>query len=124
MTKYKLSKRSVNNMKGINPKLQVIIGLMLDRSPYDFIVTEGLRTEERQRMLVDTGKSKTMKSYHLRGNAFDIAIINEKGNVTWDSKYYKEFADVVYKLASRLGFSVTWGGSWRSFKDCPHFQVK
>ncbi|MEG1087583.1 MAG: M15 family metallopeptidase [Cetobacterium sp.] len=123
MTKYKFSKRSLSNIEGIDYRLIILLGLMLDHSPYDFTVTEGLRTKERQAQLVKEGKSKTINSKHIIGSAFDIAIIDEKGNITWDLKYYKEFAEVFLKLAERLGFYCTWGGSWKSFVDGPHFQI-
>lgn len=123
MTKYKFSKRSLSNIEGIDPRLIILLGLMLQHSPYDFIVTEGVRTKERQKQLVKEGKSKTMNSRHLTGSAFDIAMIDENGTVTWERRYYKSFADVFLKLAARLGFEVEWGGNWKTFIDCPHFQI-
>lgn len=121
MTKYKFSKRSLSNIEGIDYRLIILLGLMLDHSPYDFTVTEGLRTKERQAQLVKEGKSKTMNSKHIIGSAFDIAIIDEKGNITWDLKYYKEFAEVIKKLAKRLGFEIECGADWGW--DGPHIQI-
>lgn len=121
MTKYKFSKRSLSNIEGIDYRLIILLGLMLDHSPYDFTVTEGLRTKERQAQLVKEGKSKTMNSKHIIGSAFDIAIIDEKGNITWDLKYYKEFAEVIKKLAKRLGFDIECGADWGW--DGPHIQI-
>lgn len=123
MTKYKFSKRSLSNIEGIDFRLIILLGLMLDYSPYDFVVTEGVRTEERQKQLVAEGKSKTMKSKHLTGSAFDIAIIDENGQVTWDIKYYREFADVIMQLAHRLGFNIECGAYWENFIDEPHVQI-
>ncbi len=121
MTKYKFSKRSLSNIEGIDYRLIILLGLMLDHSPHDFTVTEGLRTKERQAQLVKEGKSKTMNSKHIIGSAFDIAIIDEKGNITWDLKYYKEFAEVIKKLAKRLGFDIECGADWGW--DGPHVQI-
>lgn len=122
MTRWKLSKRSLDNIKGIDYRLIILIGLMLDESPYDFAVTEGLRTSERQKQLVAEGKSKTMSSKHLTGKAFDIAILKD-GAVTWDIKYYIEFADVIMQLAHRLGFNIECGAHWKNFVDGPHIQI-
>lgn len=122
MTRWKLSKRSLGNIKGIDYRLIILIGLMLDESPYDFAVTEGLRTSERQKQLVAEGKSKTMNSKHLTGKAFDIAILKD-GAVTWDIKYYREFADVIMQLAHRLGFNIECGAHWENFVDGPHIQI-
>ncbi|MGL5714600.1 MAG: M15 family metallopeptidase [Paraclostridium sp.] len=123
MTKYKFSKRSLGNIEGIDYRLVILLGLMLEHSEYDFIVTEGVRTKERQAQLVKEGKSKTMNSRHLTGSAFDIAMIDEKGNVTWDLKYYRSFAETIKKLAKRLGFNIECGIDWKSFVDGPHVQV-
>lgn len=123
MVKYKFSKRSLSNIQGIDYRLIILLGLMLEYSPYDFVVTEGLRTRERQEQLVREGKSKTMNSRHLTGKAFDIAMLDKEGKVTWDLNYYKAFADVFLKLSERLGFKCEWGGNWKSFIDGPHFQI-
>lgn len=118
---YRFSNRSLKNLKGVDAKLVILAGLMLNISPYDFVITEGLRTKERQKFLVKTGKSQTMNSKHITGHAIDIAILIN-GKVTWDLKYYKEFAYEFKKLAKLLNFNVTWGGDWKSFVDAPHFQ--
>ena len=78
---------------------------------------------KRQIELVAQGKSKTLKSYHLKGKAVDIAIWID-GKVTWDFKYYKEVADCVKEVAKKLGYIITWGGDWKIFKDGPHFQIE
>ena len=123
MTKYKFSKRSLQNIEGIDYRLIILLGLMLDYSPYDFVVIEGVRTEERQKQLVADGKSKTMKSKHLTGSAFDIAMLDENGEVTWDKKYYGAFAEQFIRLANRLGFNVECGCYWQNFVDACHFQI-
>lgn len=120
---YRFSNRSLKNLKGVDAKLVILAGLMLNISPYDFVITEGLRTRERQKFLVKTGKSQTMNSKHLTGHAIDIAILIN-GKVTWEYKYYKEFAYEFKKLAKFLNFNVTWGGDWKSFIDAPHFSIK
>lgn len=124
MTKYKFSKRSLNNinLEGLDHRLILLLGLMLEFSPYDFVVTETLRTKERQAQLVKEGKSKTMNSKHITGKAFDIAILIDN-KITWDLKYYQEFGNIILKLAKRLGFPVECGCFWKSFVDGPHVQI-
>lgn len=123
MTRYKFSKRSLGNIEGIDYRLIILLGLMLDHSPYDFVVTEGVRSKERQAQLVAEGKSKTMNSKHLTGSAFDVAMLDENGQVTWDLKYYRAFADKIMQLAHRLGFNIECGVYWDSFVDGPHVQI-
>lgn len=119
---YRFSKNSLDNLKGIDTRLIIMAGLMLDASVYDFVVTEGLRTVERQKFLVSKGKSQTMNSKHIIGKAFDIAILVD-GKANWEYKHYKAFADDFKRIAKFLNFNVTWGGDWHSFVDCPHFQI-
>ena len=120
---YKFSKRSLNNLKGIDARLVVLFSLMLDYSPFDFIVTEGLRTIERQKQLLIEGKSTTMNSRHLKGGAVDVVLLVQ-GKINWDISNYKLFSIEVKKVAKKLGFKITWGGDWKSFVDGPHFQIE
>ena len=120
---YKLSRRSLDRMAGVHPKLVEVVKLAITRSPLDFSITEGLRTIERQRELVKAGKSKTMNSRHLKGEAVDICILID-GKANWDLRNYRLVADTFKACAHELGVAVTWGGDWQSFVDGPHFQIE
>ena len=120
---FKFSSRSKERLKGVNEKLVDVIEASLMESPYDFGITEGLRTIEKQKEYVKAGKSQTMKSYHLRGKAVDIVVYKD-GKVTWDLKYYKEVADVIKSVAKSKGVRITWGGDWKTLVDGPHFQIE
>ena len=120
---YKFSKRSLRNLKGVDERLVKLMEEVLSISPYDFGITEGLRTIEKQKEYVRTGKSQTMNSYHLKGKAVDIVVYKD-GEVTWDLKYYKEIADLVKKIAEHDGLKITWGGDWKTLVDGPHFQLE
>lgn len=120
---FRFGTRSNNNLKGVKPELVKLMKESIVNSPYDFMITCGLRTKEEQKVLVATGKSRTMKSKHLTGDAVDIAVL-VNGEVSWDLKYYKEVATHVKKMAKTLGIRVTWGGDWSGFIDGPHFQLE
>lgn len=120
---FSFSKTSLDKMNGVDSKLVNLMKEAIKNSPYDFGITEGIRTLERQKELFAQGKTKTLKSYHLVGKAVDIAVwIN--GEITWDFKYYKEVADHIKEVAKKLGYVITWGGDWKKFKDGPHFQIE
>jgi len=51
--------------------------------------------------------------------AFDIAFVTLKKTLSWDNKYFKQFADILNIVEPR----IEWGGSWSSFKDAPHYQL-
>lgn len=120
---YKFSKRSLDNLKGVDERLVKLMEEVLSISPYDFGITEGLRTIEKQKEYVRTGKSQTMNSYHLKGKAVDIVVYKD-GEVTWDLKYYKEIAKIVKETATEKGLKITWGGDWKTLVDGPHFQLE
>lgn len=120
---YRFSDKSKRILETVDVRLQNLMKAAIYDSPYDFGITEGIRTLERQKELVAQGKSKTLKSYHLRGKAVDIAIWID-GEVTWNFKYYKEVADHIKEVARKLGYVITWGGDWKSLKDGPHFQIE
>lgn len=120
---YKFSKRSLDNLKGVDERLIKLMKEVLSISPYDFGITEGLRTIEKQKEYVRTGKSQTINSYHLKGKAVDIVVYKD-GRVTWDLKYYKEIADIVKETAAEKGLKITWGGDWKTLVDGPHFQLE
>lgn len=120
---YKFSERSKEKLKTVDIRLQNLMNMAIKNSPYDFGITEGIRTLKRQKELVAQGKSKTLKSYHLVGKAVDIKIY-VNGEITWDFKYYKEVANHIKEVAKKLGYVITWGGDWKTFKDGPHFQIE
>lgn len=108
-------------MKGVHPDLVSIVSLAIERTDTDFMVTEGLRTKERQAELVKAGASKTMNSRHLTGHAVDIAAI-VSGSVRWDWPLYEKLSKAMKQAAYELNLQVEWGGDWK-MKDGPHFQL-
>ncbi len=122
----KLNERSINNLKGIHPALINVAhkaAEMMEELPtYSFVITQGLRTLEEQKRLLAEKKSRTLKSKHLTGHAFDIAVFVD-GKLTWDIKEYKKVAKIIKEAAEELNVEIEWGGDWVSFVDAPHFQI-
>lgn len=96
--------------------------------PFDIIVLEGIRSPERQKQLVAEGKSKTMNSRHLTGDAVDLAPYPIDWN---DKKRFEEMASHMLAASKLVGVRITWGGDWNEngrsddekFYDGPHFQL-
>jgi peptidoglycan LD-endopeptidase CwlK len=119
----RLSQRSEDNLRGVNQKLVDVVRRAIEITEIDFMVTEGLRTEERQRELYNKKLSKTMKSKHLVGRAVDLApLVN--GRVSWDWPAFYPMAKAMKQAASELGVKIVWGGDWKTFKDGPHFELE
>lgn len=120
---YKLGSRSKKRLVGVHPDLVKVVKKAIAITEVDFTVLEGLRTKERQRKLVASGASRTMKSRHLTGHAVDLGAYVD-GEVRWDWPLYYEIAAAMKRAACELGVQMVWGGDWTTFKDGPHFQLK
>lgn len=134
---FKFSKNSLKKLEGLHPKLQKFFQELIKISPYDFSITQGVRTAEEQNKLYQQGRTAPGKivtncdGYKLKSNhqvksdglgyAGDIAVlVNNK--ITWEEKYYKEVANSARELMKK--YNIEWGGDWKSFKDLPHFEYK
>jgi peptidoglycan L-alanyl-D-glutamate endopeptidase CwlK len=116
---YTLGPRSRDNLEGVHTDLQRVVERAIEITDKDFTVIEGLRDIERQRELVNTGKSTTMNSRHLTGHAVDIA----PWPISWDWEYFYPIADAMKQAAEELEVDLEWGGDWKSFPDGPHYQL-
>ncbi len=119
---FRLSTRSRTRLKGVHPALVAVVEGALARSSIDFMVTEGLRTPERQAALVKAGASRTQKSRHLTGHAVDVAALID-GQVRWDWPLYGRIAEAFKVAATDLKTPIIWGGDWASLRDGPHFEL-
>lgn len=123
MTTHVFSEKSNSKLVGVDERLVRVATLALQLSPVDFGITEGLRTLERQKQLVKAGASKTLRSKHLEGKAIDVVAYLD-GEVRWDWPLYEKIAKAFKQAADELGYKITWGGNWATFKDGPHFQIE
>jgi peptidoglycan L-alanyl-D-glutamate endopeptidase CwlK len=126
--------KSRENLEGVSPALVSLFEEVVKH--FDCTVLEGVRTPERQKSLVNMGKSKTLESKHLMGKAVDVAPYP----VHWprkESEYYAKalaryyyFGGFVKAMATAMGIKIRWGGDWdgdtevndQSFDDLPHFE--
>lgn len=120
---FHLSERSEKALKGVDADLVKVIRIAVVDSPYDFVITEGLRSAERQEEMRRTKKSQVKHSKHQDGLAVDIMCYDENGNGTWEHKYYNAVAAHIKKIAEVNEVEIEWGGDWQRFVDAVHFQV-
>lgn len=123
MNQNPLSERSERNLVGVHTELVRVVRLAHERSEIEFIVTEGLRSAERQAALVKAGASWTLRSRHLTGHAIDVAAMLG-GEVSWDWPLYYKIAEAMRAAAAELKVPIVWGGSWSGKKkDGPHYEL-
>jgi peptidoglycan L-alanyl-D-glutamate endopeptidase CwlK len=147
---FKLSQRSLDNLKGVDERLQKAVQHAIGETKVDFGVICGLRTIDEQRELVAKGASQTLKSKHLDGEAVDLmAYIGSRGS--WELNLYDDIADAMREGAERANVPIRWGAAWhihdirdwkgtmeeamneyidlrrkqgrRPFIDAPHFEI-
>lgn len=90
-------------------------------------IISGTRTYEDQNKLYRQGrygnpgpivtKARGGQSNHNFGIAWDIGIFRDDGSYSRDASDYND-------LAGYATGTLEWGGSWRSFTDPPHYQLR
>lgn len=119
--RYHLGLISIRNLIGVDSGLVAVVVRAINITLVDFRVHEGVRSAERQRYLVNRGKSKTMNSRHLIGEAVDLHPIPlswDPSDSSWDA-----VASAMHQASRELSVPVEngyelWG--W----DRPHWQRK
>jgi peptidoglycan L-alanyl-D-glutamate endopeptidase CwlK len=133
-----LGSRSLARLEGVHPDLVRVVKRAAAMSDLDFTVLEGLRTEARQKQLLQQGATKTMNSRHLTGHAVDLGAMMD-GTVRWDWGLYLKLAEIIRSASACEKVPIRWGGTWkllsaiqgpitgknlsRSFPDGPHFEL-
>lgn len=120
-----LNSVSEKRLRGVHPDLVRVVrrcAVSWNDPDTGFIVTQGLRTLEEQKVLKAKGASRTLRSRHLTGHAVDLAV-SVQGQIRWDWPLYSKLAKAMKDAAKAEKVPLEWGGDWASFKDGPHFQL-
>ena len=127
----RFSQRSKDRLDTCHPDLRKVFNEVIKH--VDCTILEGVRTLDRQKELVRTGKSKTLKSKHLPGSdglsrAVDVAPYP----IDWNNKErFYIFAGFVKGIAAEMGIKIRMGADWdgdfttrdQTFHDLPHFEL-
>lgn len=122
-----LTPRCEAHLQGVHPDLARVVRMAADRDR--FRITEGLRSFNRQKELVASGKSKTMNSRHLTGHAVDFIAIGNDNVATYDMNDMRRVAETMRAAATECGVKIEWGaaakygGDFKTFNDSPHLQL-
>ena len=127
MEHHRYSQRSLDRLSNAHHDLELVMILALKKSKYDIGITETLRTIERQKELINQGKSTTMDSRHLPNKdgvseAVDF-VAYKNGKPTYEPSVLRKVAGAIFDAAFELGIHIQWGGHWESFQDMPHIQL-
>ncbi len=124
---YKFGKRSKERLKGVHPKLVNVLNELI--KIMDVTIIEGLRSEERQKELLEQGKTKTKFSKHIKGKAVDLAPYP----IDWeDRERFHYMGGMIRGIGKQLHTDIRWGGDWdsdgeikdNSFDDLVHVEIR
>jgi predicted chitinase len=98
--------------------------LIRKASELGFLASGGelYRTPDQQALHVKHGRSKTLKSLHLKRLAVDLNFFREAPDGTLTLTYDVAELRALGEFWESLDPANRWGGHWTSFKDVPHFE--
>lgn len=138
-----MNTRTAKNIATLDPKAQKHFKAFAEQAEAlvsslgcDYIGISGNRTYAEQDKLYAQGRTAAGKivtnakggqSNHNFAIAMDFGVFKNKKYLDSGTKAEKSLASGIHrmvaeKLAKKHG--LEWGGSWTSFKDQPHFEVK
>jgi peptidoglycan L-alanyl-D-glutamate endopeptidase CwlK len=138
---FTFSERSLNNLKGVHPKLVAVVHRALELSTIDFTVLEGVRTQARQDELWAQGRTtpgqvvtwvQTSGTHGIQADGYGHAVDLAPYPIDWtDQKRFDQLATVMFAAAKELGVTLRWGGNWdmdnfvheHGESDSPHFEL-
>lgn len=138
---YKFSARSLKNLLGVHPRLTAVVRRALEISPVDFMVVEGVRSQQRQLELYAQGRTKpgrivtwTKNSRHFlnpsTGYGHAVDLLPEPYD--WrENEPFDKLAKAMFDAAAELNVPIRWGADWdrdgqpreRGETDSPHFEL-
>lgn len=147
----KYGARSLKTLYGIHPNLIYVLMEAINDSPYDYTITNGVRSTKEQQALYALGRTTenhdgktakrplgftvtdkngvTNKSNHQpKADGFGYAVdlypyVNGTVDLHNKSGRQKAIAEHILKTATDLGIKVIWGGTWVTRPDAPHFEL-
>ena len=108
---FKLSKKSLSRMQGIDPELHLVVTRAIHLTEVDFSVVQGLRTQIQQDELYRQGLSQVKFSKHQLGKAVDLQPwVNGSSD---DIDHYIAVAEGMRIAACECGIAIRSGLAWQ-----------
>ncbi len=130
---FVLGSNSRGRLVGVHPDLVKVVERAIEITEHDFSVIEGVRSIERQKLLMEEGATRTLKSKHLKqddgySHAVDLYPVGRP--TPWVKT--PVIAKAMLTAAKELNVRIRWGGDWNmngrsddeKFYDSPHFELR
>ena len=125
----KFSQRSLSRLNECHPLLRRLMLSVVEE--IDISIICGFRGEKEQNEAYDRGASKLRWPQSKHNISPSMAVDVVPYPIDWnDERRFREMGQVVKQhweripADERLGYSLSWGGDWKSFKDFPHFELR
>ena len=133
--KYTLSNTSLARLRGVDSRLVNVVKRAIEITTQDFMVLEGLRSQERQDELYAQGRTKpgpivtwVKVGTHTSGTAVDLVPYPVDWN---DLSKFDAISKAMFQAAKEQGVRIRWGADWnqngtareRGESDSPHFEL-
>lgn len=97
---------------------------LYSNDPQPFITCTYRSPEEQNELFLKKPKVTNAKAFESPHNynpslAFDIGFVTMDKKLSWDDSLFKKLDAILQEIEPR----IEWGGSWKSFKDAPHWQL-
>jgi len=94
----------------------------------DLHISEGWRSQEDQAKDFDEGRSElkwpmSKHNFTMNGYPYSLALDLFQMDEHMRTKYDHNFYEQLYNEALEAGFSIRWGGSFKSLQDSDHFEL-
>ena len=124
------SEKSETHLATCDHRLQRVFQRVVGE--FDCSIIEGHRNRERQKRMVDEGKSQVLWPDGKHNTFPSLAVDVCPYPVVWDDRERQTlFAGYVLATAKAMGVDLRWGGDWNrdtevrdnSFDDLVHFEI-
>lgn len=124
---WKWGKTSLEIRAELHPKLQTLVDMMLANSSFDMSIICGYRGKGAQEKAYADGTSKAKfgQSAHNYRPSYAVDII-PCCPIDWNVKNprWKYMVENAKMCAAAMGIEITCGYDYKTFKDCPHIELK
>jgi peptidoglycan L-alanyl-D-glutamate endopeptidase CwlK len=119
----KFSSRSLKARKELHPLLQEIVDAAIKE--IDFVILDAQRGRAEQEYAFQSKKSKARFGQSAHNYTPAVAMDLVPYPIDWkDVNRFKSLQRVIMRIAKEKGVPLTWGGTWKTLVDMPHYELK
>jgi peptidoglycan L-alanyl-D-glutamate endopeptidase CwlK len=108
---FRLGASSETALVGVRPPIVSCVRRAITTTTQDFGAFEGVRTIARQKLLLASGASRTLDSYHLTGDAVDL-VPYVGGRLQWQMPLAPAVATAMKLASVALATPLVCGAVW------------